>query len=83
MTEDEMVGWHHQLNGHEFSYIGLLATNSIPFHLYEKKKNLHFENCFPWKENSRFNRVFSVPFSTSKMLLKSLLICLVANEKSV
>ena len=19
MTEDEMVGWHHQLNGHEFS----------------------------------------------------------------
>ena len=18
MTEDEMVGWHHQLNGHEF-----------------------------------------------------------------
>ena len=20
MTEDEMVGWHHQLNGHEFDY---------------------------------------------------------------
>ena len=20
MTEDEMVGWHHQLNGHEFGY---------------------------------------------------------------
>ena len=19
MTEDEMVGWHHQLNGHEFA----------------------------------------------------------------
>jgi len=19
MTEDEMVGWHHQLNGHEFT----------------------------------------------------------------
>ena len=19
-TEDEMVGWHHQLNGHEFEY---------------------------------------------------------------
>jgi len=18
MTEDEMIGWHHQLNGHEF-----------------------------------------------------------------
>ena len=20
MTEDEMVGWHHQLNGYEFGY---------------------------------------------------------------
>ena len=20
MIEDEMVGWHHQLNGHEFEY---------------------------------------------------------------
>ena len=20
MTEDEMAGWHHQLNGHEFEY---------------------------------------------------------------
>ena len=21
MTADEMVGWHHQLNGHEFEYV--------------------------------------------------------------
>ena len=21
MTEDEMVGWHHQLNGHEYVWI--------------------------------------------------------------
>ena len=21
MTEDEMVGWHHRLNGHEFEYV--------------------------------------------------------------
>jgi len=20
MTEDEMAGWHHRLNGHEFAY---------------------------------------------------------------
>ena len=20
MTEDDMVGWHHRLNGHEFGY---------------------------------------------------------------
>ena len=23
MTEDEMVGWHHQLNGHEFEQSGV------------------------------------------------------------
>ena len=22
MTEDEMVGWHHRLNGHEFEHPG-------------------------------------------------------------
>ena len=22
MTEDEMVGWHHRLNGHELSKLG-------------------------------------------------------------
>ena len=21
MTEDEMIGWHHQLNGHEFEQV--------------------------------------------------------------
>ena len=21
MTEDEMAGWHHQLNGHEFEFL--------------------------------------------------------------
>ena len=23
MTEDEMVGWHHQHNGHEFQFLGV------------------------------------------------------------
>ena len=22
MTEDEMVGWHHRLNGHDFEQLG-------------------------------------------------------------
>ena len=26
MTEDEMVGWHHQLNGHESERVSLLET---------------------------------------------------------
>ena len=56
-TEDEMVGWHHQLNGHE-----LMDLIDYTFHLYinhrdytmmlknrEKKCNVHA--CFtdaPW-----------------------------------
>ena len=27
MTEDEMVGWHHQLNGHEFEQASGLLVN--------------------------------------------------------
>ena len=26
MTEDEMVGWHHQLNGHESERVSLQET---------------------------------------------------------
>ena len=36
MTEDEMVGWHHRLNGHEFEQAlgigygqGILACGSL------------------------------------------------------
>ena len=27
MTEDEMVGWHHQLNGHEFEKLWELVLD--------------------------------------------------------
>ena len=27
MTEDEMVGWHHQLNGHEFEQAGSMVMD--------------------------------------------------------
>ena len=37
MTEDEMVGWHHQLNGHEFEQI--LRDSE------EQGSRLH---CSPW-----------------------------------
>ena len=29
MTEDEMVGWHHQLNGHEFEYAQGVGDGSL------------------------------------------------------
>ena len=30
MTEDEIVGWHHQLDGHEFEYaLGVCGQGSL------------------------------------------------------
>ena len=33
MTEDEMVGWHHQLNGHEFSKLWELVMDREAWHV--------------------------------------------------
>ena len=35
MTEDEMVGWHHQLDGHEFEQVLGFGQGSL-------------ECCSPW-----------------------------------
>ena len=32
MTEDEMVGWHHQLDGHEFEQASGLAMDREAWH---------------------------------------------------
>ena len=49
MTEDEMVGWHHQLNGHEFEQApgdgdrqGSLTCCSLWGH-----KESDMTECFP------------------------------------
>ena len=31
-TEDEIIGWHHQLNGHEFEHIPGLVTDRKAWH---------------------------------------------------
>ena len=41
MTEDEMVGWHHQLNGHEFEQAPSVGKG---------QENLVC--CSPWVEES-------------------------------
>ena len=33
MTEDEMVGWHHKLNGHEFEQAPGVGDAIQPSHL--------------------------------------------------
>jgi len=38
-TEDEMVGWHHQLKGHEFSILNvdvLVNFFTLFFHYHQK-----------------------------------------------
>ena len=37
MTEDKMVGWHHQLNGHEFELV-----------LGDGEGQEHLACCSPW-----------------------------------
>ena len=32
MTEDEMAGWHHQLNGHELSKLQKLVMDREAWH---------------------------------------------------
>ena len=32
MTEDEMAGWHHQLNGHEFEHESIFYLSFIIDH---------------------------------------------------
>ena len=32
MTEDEMVGWHHRLNGHEFDKLQELVMDREAWH---------------------------------------------------
>ena len=32
MTEDEMVGWHHQLDGHEFGKLRELVMDREAWH---------------------------------------------------
>ena len=58
MTEDEMVGWHHQLNGHEFEQT-----------MGDGKGQGSLACCSPWgcKESNMTEQLnnFSIPSSTS------------------
>ena len=60
MTEDEMVGWHHQLNGHEFARA-----------LGDGERHGDLVCCGPWgwKESDKTDRL-----SNSKGLEGSLCI---------
>ena len=46
MTEDEMVGWHHQLNGHEFEQ-ALVAGEGQGSLMCYRPGNFLFQEIFP------------------------------------
>ena len=39
MTEDEMVGWHHQLDGHEFDKLQKLVKDRAAAHRVPNSTN--------------------------------------------
>ena len=45
MTEDEMVGWHHQLNGHEFEQA-----------LGDGEGQGSLASCSPWGHKELLNK---------------------------
>jgi len=48
VAEDEMFGWHHQLNGHEFEQasFNFMAAVTICSDFGEKNKVFHCFHCF-------------------------------------
>ena len=65
MTEDEMVGWHHQLNGHEFEQAPGYS---------EGQGSL--ECCSPWSHKGLFMTEILITkvLNAQKVLAKSELI---------
>ena len=69
MTKDEMVGWHHQLNGHEFEQARELVKDREIWHaavhgVAKKQTRLSDRTTTTTGQNSSFG--FSVTFYTSK-----------------
>ena len=59
MTEDKMVGWHHQLNGHEFGWTlgvgdgqgGLSYFSPWGHKVSDMTEKLNWKTFTPWKES--------------------------------
>ena len=61
MTEDEMVGWHHRLNGHEFEQTPGDSGEQIPGVL----QSLGYKELdMTWQLN---NRIFHSDFNPATM----------------
>ena len=77
-TEDEMVGWHHQLDGHEFEQApgvggwtgkpGVLQSVGLQIVGHDQATELH------WTENKQWNPTMSIlsclPYSSLHNIFK-------------
>ena len=65
MAEDEMVGWHHRLGGHEFEQaLGIIISNTIKMELVQAS-SISKKTC----PKTSFLPLISF-YSTSTLLLK-------------
>ena len=76
VTENEMVGWHHQLNGHEFDQTlgdsegqGILVCYSPRGHKESDTSEQLNNDPFPTKVNDQLERAFIVVQSLSHVWL--------------
>ena len=54
-TEDEMVGWHHQLNGHEFEKAPGVGNGQGSVACFMGLKELDLTECLNWGKTSTHN----------------------------
>ena len=75
MTEDEMAGWHHRLNGHEFEWIpgvgdgqgGLVCCDS-----WGHRVRHDWATELNWKTNGRINLTIAVSRGSKKNRLEGI-----------
>ena len=63
MTEDEMVGWHHQLNGHEFEQTLGDSEGQRSLMCYSRRD--HKESDMTSLQNNSNNSCFHLCFGSS------------------
>ena len=62
MTEDEMVGWHHRLNGHEFVQLQELVMDREAWHAAVCEVTKSWTRLSNWTDTATHYRILSLRF---------------------
>ena len=73
MTEDEMIGWHHRLNGHGFGWtlaVGVQVLSSSDLLLFVVVQSLSFVRLFvsPWTAACQASLSFTISWSLLRFM---------------